>query len=102
MTTPSTILIVDDNAANRDTLIKLLQNPDYQLVEAAAGPQALKLAGEWLPDLILLDVMMPEMDGFEVCRRLRAIPRARRGARHHGHGARRPAVAHQGHRERRG
>ena len=74
MTTLSTILIVDDIAANRDTLIKLLQNPDYQLVEAAAGPQALKLAADLFPDLILLDVMMPEMDGFEVCRRLRANP----------------------------
>lgn len=72
MTTPSTILIVDDNAANRDTLLKLLQNPDYRLVEAADGPMALMLAADLLPDLILLDVMMPEMDGFEVCRRLRA------------------------------
>ena len=74
MTTLSTILIVDDNAANRDTLLKLLQNPDYQLIEAADGPQALKLAADLLPDLVLLDVMMPEMDGFEVCRRLRANP----------------------------
>ena len=74
MTAPSTILIVDDNAANRDTLLKLLQYPDYNLVEAADGPTALMLAADLQPDLILLDVMMPEMDGFEVCCRLRANP----------------------------
>ncbi|MEN9575238.1 MAG: hypothetical protein RL514_3093 [Verrucomicrobiota bacterium] len=75
MTTRSTILIVDDHAANRDTLTELLDNPDYRLVEAADGPEALKLAAELQPDLILLDVMMPEMDGFEMCRRLRADPK---------------------------
>ncbi len=74
MTTRSTILIVDDHAANRDTLTELLDNPDYRLVEAADGPEALQLAAGLHPDLILLDVMMPEMDGFEVCRRLRANP----------------------------
>jgi len=71
----STILIVDDHAPNRDTLSGLLENNDYRLVEAADGPDALRLAMQLQPDLILLDVMMPEMDGFEVCRRLRANPR---------------------------
>ncbi|MBI5801964.1 MAG: response regulator [Verrucomicrobia bacterium] len=75
MNHPSTILLVDDHAANRHTLIELLDNPDYRLVEAADGPEALKLAAQLQPDLILLDVMMPEMDGFEVCRRLRESPR---------------------------
>ena len=75
MTSPSTILIVDDHAENRDTLTELLQNPDYRLVEAANGPKALKLAADLHPDLILLDVMMPDMDGFEVCRRVRADPK---------------------------
>lgn len=77
MTTPTTILIVDDHAANRDTLTELLQNQsaDYRLVEAANGPQALQLAADLHPDLILLDVMMPDMDGFEVCKRLRADPK---------------------------
>ena len=74
MATPSTILIVEDHAANRDTLTELLDNPDFRLVEAEDGPTTLKLAAELLPDLILLDVMMPGMDGFEVCRRLRATP----------------------------
>ena len=75
MNSPFTILIVDDHAANRDTLTELLDNPDYRLVEAEDGPEALKLAADVHPDLILLDVMMPEMDGFEVCRRLRADPK---------------------------
>jgi len=77
MTTPSTILIVDDIAANRDTLFKLLQHPDYQLVEAAGGPEALKLAADLSPDLILLDVGLPGLDGHEVCRLLKADPSTR-------------------------
>jgi two-component system, cell cycle sensor histidine kinase and response regulator CckA len=75
MSLPATILIVDDHAPNRDTLAGLLENNDYRLVEAADGPEALRLAMQLQPDLVLLDVMMPEMDGFEVCRRLRANPR---------------------------
>lgn len=75
MTHPATILIVDDHAPNRDTLAGLLENHDYRLLQADDGPAALQLAAQWLPDLVLLDVMMPEMDGFEVCRRLRADPR---------------------------
>lgn len=66
------ILIVDDHAANRETLLELLGTTDYVLLEAARGAEALTLAAESPPDLILLDVMMPEMDGFDVCRRLRA------------------------------
>lgn len=74
MTTNATILIVDDVAANRDTLTTVLDNHDYRLVEAGDGPSALRLAEELRPDLVLLDVMMPEMDGYEICRRLRANP----------------------------
>lgn len=70
-TTPI-ILIVDDLAANRETLRELLDPQAYRLIEAADGPTALQLAAESPPDLVLLDVMMPGMDGFEVCRRLRA------------------------------
>ncbi len=66
------ILIVDDHAANRDTLIALLEGETFELLEADTGAEALRLATEVLPDLLLLDVMMPGMDGFEVCRRLRA------------------------------
>lgn len=66
------ILIVDDSAANRDTLIELLGVDHFQLEEAADGPTALRLAAANPPDLVLLDVMMPGMDGYTVCRRLRA------------------------------
>ena len=66
------ILIVDDIAANRETLVELLAGRDYQLLEATDGAQALALAAATPPDLILLDVMMPGINGYEVCRRLRA------------------------------
>jgi DNA-binding response OmpR family regulator len=71
---PATILIVDDEPFGRDMLAALLQPEGYQLRFAANGPQALAQAATYAPDLILLDVMMPGMDGFEVCRRLRADP----------------------------
>ncbi len=75
MNAPSRILLVDDLAANRETLVELLAADDYRLAEAADGPTALRLAAESPPDLVLLDVNMPGMDGFEVCRRLRADPK---------------------------
>ena len=75
MNQPAIILVVDDAAANRETLSALLETQDYQLVEAADGSAALRLAAETPPDLVLLDVMMPGMDGYEVCRRLRADAR---------------------------
>jgi adenylate cyclase len=72
MRTPARILIVDDNAANVDILRARLAAHGYELVTAADGEEALAAAREHLPDLILLDVMMPKLDGVEVCRRLRA------------------------------
>jgi len=72
MNQPAIILLVDDVETNRDTLRELLDAPDFHLVEAADGPAALRLAAATPPDLVLLDVMMPGMDGFEVCRRLRS------------------------------
>jgi PAS domain S-box-containing protein len=71
----STVLVVDDVAANRLTLRELLHSENYHLIEAADGPTALRMAAETPPDLVLLDVMMPGMNGFEVCRRLRADAR---------------------------
>jgi PAS domain S-box-containing protein len=66
------ILIVDDEPSGRETLAALLLAQGYQLAFAGGGAEALRLADQLQPDLILLDVMMPGMDGFEVCRRLRA------------------------------
>lgn len=70
----STILIVDDNASARETLIAMLEGENYQLELAKDGFQTLQILSRLKPDLILLDVMMPGMDGFEVCRRIRATP----------------------------
>jgi two-component system cell cycle response regulator len=70
----STVLIVDDEAAGRDTLQALLLAEGYNLAFAGNGAEALAKAAELTPDLVLLDVMMPGMNGFEVCRRLRADP----------------------------
>ncbi len=67
----STILIVDDDAGARDTLEALLFHEGYRLDFAHNGQQALEKAAAIIPDLILLDVMMPDMDGFEVCQHLR-------------------------------
>ena len=72
--TESVILIVDDIEANWQTLESVLDFPEWQLHYAADGVSALAKVAEVQPDLILLDVMMPGMDGFEVCSRLRADP----------------------------
>jgi signal transduction histidine kinase len=68
----STILIVDDNASARETLVAMLENQEYQIELAEDGFHAVQILHQLQPDLILLDVMMPGMDGFEVCRRIRA------------------------------
>jgi adenylate cyclase len=69
---PPLILIADDNEANRDILARRLEANGYALAMAADGEEALALARSSLPDLILLDVMMPKVDGLEVCRQLKA------------------------------
>jgi signal transduction histidine kinase len=66
------VLIVDDNDAARRLLVDVLAAENYDLHLAGDGWEALELAAALRPDVILLDVMMPGMDGFEVCRRLRA------------------------------
>jgi len=65
------ILIVEDVEMNRDLLVQLLED-DYELVEATDGKQGLEMAAQERPDLILLDISLPEMDGWEVTRRIRA------------------------------
>ena len=74
MANTTTILIVDDSEIGRSVLESLLFSPEYNLAFAENGSQALELAAKIVPDLILLDVMMPGMDGFEVCQRLRNDP----------------------------
>ncbi len=70
----STILIVDDEYSGRETLQSVLESEGYNLIMAENGPQAIEKAKAFLPDVILLDVMMPGMTGFEVCERIRNDP----------------------------
>ncbi len=70
----STILIVDDEYSGRETLQSVLESEGYNLIMAENGPQAIEKAKALLPDVILLDVMMPGMTGFEVCERIRNDP----------------------------
>lgn len=71
------ILIIDDDASARDTLEALLYPDDYEVKLVASGAEALAYLDSYTPDTILLDVMMPEMDGFELCRRIKANKRWR-------------------------
>lgn len=76
MKTKNKILIVDDTEENIDVLVATLED-DYELSVAMDGLTAIDLVNQELPDLILLDIMMPGMDGYEVCRRLKYIEKAR-------------------------
>lgn len=78
MSTPSdTILVVDDTPANLALLFTGLRNAGYKVLINERGDVALQTAAYVLPDLIILDVMMPGIDGFETCRRLKEDPRTR-------------------------
>ncbi len=68
------LLIVDDHPKNIQVVGKILSNNGYRSIIARNGIEALKAAKQALPDLILLDVMMPEMDGYETCIQLKALP----------------------------
>jgi PleD family two-component response regulator len=70
--TKSDILIVDDTQENLVTLRRILTEQGYKVRPAINGPLALQMAHKAVPDLILLDIRMPEMDGYEVCRQLKA------------------------------
>jgi len=74
MREPPLILIVDDNPANVEILQMRLMANSYDVITATEGEMGLNMAREKLPDLILLDIMMPKMDGFEVCRKLKGDP----------------------------
>jgi two-component system cell cycle response regulator len=68
------VLVVDDITANLRLLEAKLLHEYYEVALAASGPEALATVARWMPDVVLLDVMMPGMDGYEVCRRLKAQP----------------------------
>jgi PleD family two-component response regulator len=74
---PHDILVVDDTPANLRLLAVMLGREGYQVRTAGSGEQALAAVDSYLPDLILLDVSMPCMSGYEVCERLKASPRTR-------------------------
>ncbi|MCP5362011.1 MAG: response regulator [Hyphomicrobiales bacterium] len=71
---PGRVLVVDDLVPNVKLLEAKLSNDYYEVFSAFSGQEALDKVKEVQPDIILLDIMMPEMDGFEVCRRLKADP----------------------------
>jgi diguanylate cyclase (GGDEF)-like protein len=69
----ATIVIVDDDVTNIEIVAQLLE-PEFEVAFATSGTQALELIARVLPDLVLLDVMMPDMDGYTLCTRLKADP----------------------------
>ncbi|MGF7138050.1 hybrid sensor histidine kinase/response regulator [Roseimarinus sediminis] len=69
-----TILVVDDNKRNLQVVGNILHNEKYKVAMAINGLTALKLISQLKPDLVLLDIMMPEMDGYEVCKKLKENP----------------------------
>lgn len=71
---PGRVLIVEDSGTNRLILRTRLQHSYYDVIEAENGIQGIELARTSSPDIVLLDVMMPGIDGFETCRRLKSIP----------------------------
>jgi DNA-binding response OmpR family regulator len=74
---PARILIADDNPQGVELLEAYLGGTDYDIETAADGEETLRKVRSWKPDLLLLDVMMPKISGFEVCKRLRADPATR-------------------------
>src|SRR5260370_5280804 len=71
------ILVVDDNSINRTLLCEILRRAGYQSRPAAGGPEALAMMAAEAPELVLLDIQMPGMSGYDVCQRIKADPRLR-------------------------
>ncbi len=74
MKTKTRILLVDDNAALLEVVSRLLRSEGYEVATAPTGQEGLWLTRQWLPELVLLDVQLPDLDGFEVCRQIKADP----------------------------
>jgi len=70
----ATVLVVDDNQQNREVAEGHLVGAGYRVLQAEGGAEALSLLASRRPDLVMLDVLMPGMDGYETCRRIRALP----------------------------
>ena len=75
--TSGRILIVEDTPANIQTLSAILKEQGYQISVATNGRKALQVIERIRPDLVLMDVIMPEMDGYEACRQIKASPQWR-------------------------
>jgi CheY-like chemotaxis protein len=71
------ILLVEDNEDNRDMLTRLLQRRGFEVVSAVDGLQGIEMAGSEAPDTILMDMSLPELDGWEATRRLKRAPSTR-------------------------
>src|SRR4051812_1376970 len=77
MPEPARVLIADDNPQGLELLDAILSATEYAVETAADGEEALRKVRAWKPDVVLLDVMMPRISGFEVCKRLKADPATR-------------------------
>jgi len=69
---PRKILVVEDNQDSRELVVKVLKNKGYLMIEAADGEEALEKAAAEKPDLVLLDISIPKLDGYEVAKRLKS------------------------------
>jgi two-component system cell cycle response regulator DivK len=69
---PKKVLVVDDNQDSRELVVKVLKNKGYEMIEATDGEEAIEKAVGERPDLILLDISIPKLDGYEVTRRLKS------------------------------
>jgi len=71
---PRRILVVDDNEMNLYLLTKILELEGYQVIVGHDGAEAIQLAEQNMPDMALLDVMMPDINGYDLCRKIRQLP----------------------------
>jgi two-component system, cell cycle sensor histidine kinase and response regulator CckA len=69
-----TVLVVEDRPTDRELLVALLGRSGYDVLEAETGDEALRLTREWKPDLVIADMLVPEMDGLDLARAIRADP----------------------------
>ncbi len=67
------ILVVDDNPSNVEICHEILAD-EFQVLAAGNGQEAVQIAGQYAPDVVLLDIVLPDIDGYETCRRLRRLP----------------------------